>query len=258
MSLHEQCNTLHQRLIKKINSWPPDTVSTNTLISNLSNNFSYISNNFTYKGYNFNNLSANFSGNSIKSTSTSNSDPPTKANSNQNGKLPSPSSFAPTTNGKSSSSPSSCTSDGKPTSNELKPNGGQETDLSDGKSLKSNTPVSSPTHSQASSNSIVQVNNTKLDEDLIDVICKLNQKCEFLDRFGQRHDYTGKQVGDQELTIFTIHSSDLNNICSLLPGQRLFFNASHHLLVLRVRFQPKEAQDVSGDHRGRQAAAARA
>lgn len=206
MSLHEQCNTLHQRLIKKINSWPPDTVST-TLMGNLSNNFSYISNNFTY---NFNNLSANFSGSSIKSNSTSsstptNSDPPTKANQ-QNGKLPSPSSFMPPTNGKPSNflpSPAAGISNGKPTSNELKPAVGPETDghLSlNGKSFKSTTPISSPTHSQASSlssNSIVQVNNTKLDEDLIDVICKLNQKCEFLNRFGQRHDYTGKQVGDR-------------------------------------------------------------
>lgn len=208
MSLHEQCNTLHQRLIKKINSWPPDTVSaSNTLMSNLSNNFSYISNNFTY---NFNNLSANFSGNfsgsSIKSNSTLNSDPPAKANGNANGKLPSPSALPPiATNGKlSNSSPNSaCTSNGRPslTSNELKPSA-PETDgnLSNNKSPKSNTPISSPTHSQASSlssNSIVQVNNTKLDEDLIDVICKLNQKCEFLNRYGQRHDYTGKQVGDQ-------------------------------------------------------------
>lgn len=207
MSLHEQCNTLHQRLIKKINSWPPDTLS-NTLISNLSNNFSYISNNFTY---NFNNLSANFSGSSIKSNSVSNSDPPTKANAN--GKLPSPSSFIPTTNGKLSSSTPPSTSNGKP-NNELKPND-QESDghLSNGKTPKSVTPISSPTHSQTSSlsSSIVQVNNTKLDEDLIDVICKLNQKCEFLNRYGQRHDYTGKQVSDQKLYLCLFSGREISN-----------------------------------------------
>lgn len=200
MTLHEQCNTLHQRLIKKINSWPPDTVSTsNAIISNLSNNFSYISNNFTY---NFNNLSANFSGSSIKSNSTSSSDPQTKTNGHANGKLPSPSAFTPTaTNGKLSNASPNATSNGRAslTGNELKPAAPEiDGNLSNNKSPKSNTPISSPTHSAASNNSIVQVNNTKLDEDLIDVICKLNQKCEFLNRYGQRHDYTGKQVGDRD------------------------------------------------------------
>lgn len=192
-----ECNKLHQQIIKKINSWPPETVNSN-LISNISNNFSYISNNLSY---NLSNISANFSSsNSIKSNSTSNSNNDQIKQTNltpQNGKLSTSNSLS-TINSKLSNSLSILTN-GKSSngdSNKLSPT--QETNGIFNKNPKSNTPFSSPVHSQQvtslSNSSIVQVNNAKLDEDLIDVICKLNQKCEFLNKYGERHDYTGKKV----------------------------------------------------------------
>ena len=188
MSIIECNNKLHQQIINKINSWPPESVNYN-LISNISNNISYISNNFTY---NLSNISYPYKSNA--------SNDQTKT-LNQNGK------FSTNTNklssNASSTSSSSATLNGKlinGDSNILKQtNNNQETNgilnSNNNKSPKSTTPITSPTHSRNLSNSsIIPVINTKLDEDLIDLVFKLNQKCEFLNKYGQRHDYTGKQV----------------------------------------------------------------
>lgn len=206
MSVNE-CNKLHQQITKKINSWPAE--NNNTLISNLSNNFSYISNNFSY---NLSNISANFSNSigsngSIKSNSTSLND---QTRPNQLGKLSSSNSLATingssngTSNGKlqpsaTTLSASNLISNGKlaVSSNE------QETFINANKSPKSNGTFNSVFYtapppsslSQSTNSSLVQLSNTKLDEELIDLIGKLNHKCEFLNKYGIRHDYTGKQV----------------------------------------------------------------
>ena len=216
MSINE-CNRLHQQIIKKINNLPPEPLNSNTLIGNLSNNFTYISNNFTY---NLSNISANFSSSinyngSLKSNSQSLNEQQIKQ-ANQNGKLLTSNSLAlingnnklstnsingnksspNSINGSKSPTLSNSISNSKLTINDDTNSINSTNGLN--KSPKQNNTFNSVFYTSNSSlnpnNSIVQLNNTKLDEELIDLILKLNEKCEFLNQYGIRHDYTGKQV----------------------------------------------------------------